>query len=445
MTKKLPPLPRSLNAKMLYVSLLGVLLGMLLYFLTNALGQALIENVYMREENVAQRKAEIYSRFSSYVTRNQISGKDAAALAQWTAENDYVTVLLYDNGSRHRSFSGGKSIGAGGETVYDSAEYGRLYPLRFSDGIYLVAIVDSSREGQELLVNVTAVSVAASGFILLLLLYMNHLTRRIIALSKAAREVSTGQLEKDISAPGSDEVSTLARSMDEMRRSLIQQMGSESRAWQANTELLTAISHDIRTPMTSMIGYLGLLNDSDFSDIERCRQFSRSAYSKAMDLKDLTDELFKYFLVFGSAELKLDMERYDGRLLLEQLVSEAEFSLAEAGFRVQRMEFEGECSILADPLYLKRVMDNLVSNVMKYGDKAKRVVILSERKDRMLSLCISNSITHSLDRVESTKIGLRTCKRIMEQMQGSFSTETDGEHFAAELRIPAESKTEATV
>ena len=56
--------------------------------------------------------------------------------------------------------------------------------------------------------------------------------------------------------------------MDEMRRSLIQQMGSESRAWQANTELLTAISHDIRTPMTSMIGYLGLLNDSDFSDLE---------------------------------------------------------------------------------------------------------------------------------------------------------------------------------
>ena len=162
------------------------------------------------------------------------------------------------------------------------------------------------------------------------------------------------------------------------------------------------------------------------------------------DLKDLTDELFKYFLVFGSAELKLDMERYDGRLLLEQLASEAEFTLTEAGFTVQRMDFSGECSILADPLYLKRVMDNLVSNVMKYGDKARRVVILSQLEKGMLGLCVSNSVTRSLDRVESTRIGLRTCKRIMEQMQGSFSTETDGEHFAAELRIPAEIKTEAT-
>ena len=429
---------------MLYVSLLGVLLGAVLYFAVSALGQVLIDTVYMREENVAQRKAEIYSRLSSYVTRNEISGKDTAALAQWTAENDYVTILLYDNGSRHRSFSGGKAMGADSEIVYDSARYGRLYPLRFSDGVYLIAIVDNSQVRESLLVNAVAVAVAGGGFILLLLLYMNRLTRRIIALSRAAAELGAGKLEQSISAQGSDEVSTLARSMEEMRLSLLQQMGSESRAWQANTELLTAISHDIRTPMTSMIGYLGLLNDSDFSDVERCRQFSRSAYSKAMDLKYLTDELFKYFLVFGSAELELDMERYDGRLLLEQLVSEAAFTLTEAGFRVQRMEFEGECSILADPLYLKRVLDNLVSNVMKYGDKAKRVVMLSELQNGQLGLCISNSITRSLDRVESTKIGLRTCKRIMEQMRGSFSTETDGEHFAAELRIPAETKTEAT-
>lgn len=429
---------------MLYVSLLGVLLGVVLYLAVGTLGQLLIDNVYMSEENVAQRKAEIYSRLSSYVTRNDISGKDTNALAQWTAENDHVTILLYDSGSHHRGFSGGKAIGADSEIVYDSARYGRLYPLRFSDGVYLIAIVDNSQVRESLLVNAAAVAVAGGGFILLLLLYMNHLTRRIIALSRAAEELGAGKLEQSISAQGSDEVSTLSRSMEEMRLSLLQQMGSESRAWQANTELLTAISHDIRTPMTSMIGYLGLLNDSDFSDVERCRQFSRSAYSKAMDLKDLTDELFKYFLVFGSAELELDMERYDGRLLLEQLVSEAAFTLTEAGFRVQRMEFEGECSIMADPLYLKRVMDNLVSNVMKYGDKAKRVVMLSELQNGQLGLCISNSITRSLDRVESTKIGLRTCKRIMEQMHGSFSTETDEEHFAAELRIPAEIKTEAT-
>lgn len=444
MIKKPPPLPRSLNARMLYVSLLGLLLSIALYFLVNALGQLLIDTVYMSEENVAQRRAEICSRLSSYVTRNGISGRDTEALAKWTADNQGITILLYDSGSSHRVFSDGEAIGVESEIVYDADKYGRLYPQRFQDGVYLVAVLDRSRERQGVLVNVAAVAAAAGGFILLLLCYMNRLTRRIIALSRAAREVSSGKLEKSILAPGQDEISALARSMEEMRRSLLHRMGSESRAWQANSELLTAISHDIRTPMTSMIGYLGLLNDSDFTDTERCRQFSRSAYSKAMDLKDLTDELFKYFLVFGSAELELELAPYDGRLLLEQLTGEAAFSLTEAGFRVRRTEFEGECSILADPLYLKRVIDNLVSNVMKYGDKSGWVILLSEWKDGSLSLCLSNSVTRSLNRVESTRIGLRTCKRIMEQMGGTFSTETDGDRFAAELRLPAEINTEAT-
>ncbi len=439
MTRKFNP-PSSLNAKMLYVSLFGLLTAVLLYILAGELGCLLVEKVYMSDENVVQRKAEIYSRLSSYVSENKVSGRDTKALSQWTSENDYVTILLYDSGNKHRRFSGDKAAVPELNSEYDAAKYGSLYPLRFSDGLYLVAIVDSSESREYVLADFSAMAIAAGSMILLLLLYMNRLTKRIINLSKAATIVSSGKLEMSISAPGSDELSSLARAMDEMRQSVIEQMSSESRAWQANNELITAISHDIRTPMTSMIGYLGLLSESDFSDIERCRQFSRSAYSKAMDLKSLTDELFKYFLVFGSAQLNLDMESYDGRLLLEQLVSEAEFTLSENGFKIQRVEFHGECSIMADPLYLKRVVDNLVSNVMKYGDRAKQVMMISELKDKYLSLCISNSITRDLDRVESTKIGLRTCKRIMEQMHGDFNIENDGEHFSAELRLPAEIK-----
>ena len=411
MTRKFNP-PSSLNAKMLYVSLFGLLTAVLLYILAGELGCLLVEKVYMSDENVVQRKAEIYSRLSSYVSENKVSGKDTKALSQWTSENDYVTILLYDSGNKHRRFSGDKAAVPELNSEYDAAKYGSLYPLRFSDGLYLVAIVDSSESREYVLADFSAMAIAAGSMILLLLLYMNRLTKRIINLSKAATIVSSGKLEMSISAPGSDELSSLARAMDEMRQSVIEQMSSESRAWQANNELITAISHDIRTPMTSMIGYLGLLSESDFSDIERCRQFSRSAYSKAMDLKSLTDELFKYFLVFGSAQLNLDMESYDGRLLLEQLVSEAEFTLSENGFKIQRVEFHGECSIMADPLYLKRVVDNLVSNVMKYGDRAKQVMMISELKDKYLSLCISNSITRDLDRVESTKIGLRTCKPV---------------------------------
>ena len=347
-----------------------------------------------------------------------------------------MTIFLFGTGREQQLYSGGEIMSSTAQ-AYDPAVHGRLFPIRFADGLYQIAIDDSSQLLQRQVVRIVSFAVASLGLLLLDLWYMQRLTRRIISLSKEAAAVSSGDLNRSITAPGEDEVAALAASMDEMRRSVIARLGSEKRAWEANTELITAISHDIRTPMTSLIGYLGLLCEENRDPAEQ-KQFAQSAYGKAMELKDLTDQLFRYFLVYGKAELELNLERFDGRLLLEQLLGEAEFDLADAGFTVQRIEFEGECSLQADPLYLKRVMDNLVSNIKKYADPAQPLVALSELKDGELSLCLSNAVSSSMARKESTKIGLRTCEKILSSMGGSFRTVLEDGHFAAELRLPAE-------
>ncbi len=367
MIKKLK-LPSSLNAKMLYVCVGGLLLALAVFLLINRLGMLLVDRVYMSDDAVKQRKNEIYSDFSAYVKANSVSGRDSLSVAKWTDGQPFVTVVIFGRGADHRRFHNGKTEQENGvHSSYDYHNYGTLYLVRFEDGLYQVAISDTSDMRQRGIVRASSVFTAFFAFILLYMWYTRRLTGRIIKLSKDAAEVSSGELEKVISSDGSDEIAALALSMDEMRRSVMQRMGNESRAWEANAELITAISHDIRTPMTSMLGYLGLLNDSGFEDKERCRQFTASAYAKAMDLKELTDELFRYFLVYGKAELELSLESYDGRLLLEQLLGEAEFDLIDSGFRVQRIEFKGECSVSADPLYLKRTLDNMISNIKKYA------------------------------------------------------------------------------
>ncbi len=434
-------LPRSLNARMLYMAVLGMVAGLLMYLAVLSLGSLQIQNVYMSDTNVAHRKAEILSDFSAFVSANGVTGKETSAVARWTGEHQYVTVIIYGSDSRRIHFSEGSAYLANGDSSYDPTQFGRLYPVRFTDGVYQVAIQDNSQLAKQQLVDIISVSMGCVLFILLTLLYARHLTRRIVSLSREAAAVSGGELERSISAPGGDEISALAASMDEMRRSVIQRMGNESRAWQANSELITAISHDIRTPMTSMIGYLGLLTESDFEDKERCRQFADTAYSKAMELKYLTDELFRYFLVFGKAELSMDMEKLDGRLLWEQLIGEAEFDMQDAGFKVKRMDFEGEAQVEADPMYLMRVVNNLVSNVKKYADPQRYVVIMSELRENRLSLAVSNSVPPEAPRTESTKIGLMTCRKIMEAMRGSFETRVEDEHFMAELSIPVITKT----
>ncbi|MBR1456414.1 MAG: HAMP domain-containing histidine kinase [Oscillospiraceae bacterium] len=435
-------LPRSLDAKILYIIVLAVLCALLVYFVAYGLGTLALQQIYMSAESVSARQAAYYTDFNQFVAAYKVKGSDAQTIAHWTQDNAYVTLLVFQDGDLLLRAWDGISQTAVDMQSYErllyATEYSRLYPMRFADGQYQIAIGDNTDAREDRLNWDIALLLSVISFFAVVLLYIHRLSRRVILLSREAGAIGAGDLDHPITVKGGDELAELATDVDNMRRSVIERMGNERRAWQANSELITAISHDIRTPMTTLIGYLGLLNESGFDDPEQGRQFAASAYDKAMELKDLTDELFRYFLVFGRSELDLNSERLDARLLLEQLLGEAEFDLSDAGFSVSRIEFEGECSVWADPLYLKRVLDNLVSNAKKYADRQRPILVLTELKNGDLSVCVSNYVARSMDRVESTKIGLRTCEKIMQAMGGSFTTTRDEEHFAAEFTLPAE-------
>ena len=428
---------RSLNIRMLVSQVLALAVAVSVFFAVYGSGRYAVEHIYMSAESVASRKAAIYSEFSSYVTANLVAGYDTAAIARWTRQHNYVTILIYQNEDLSARVSGGRVANNPAPSPQLDSQYGKLYPMRFADGVYEIAIGDSS-QNRELAVNtILAVVLSGISYIAIQLHYTSRLTRRIVSLSREAAEVSAGDLEKPITAKGSDEIAALANDMDAMRRSVIERMGNERRAWEANSELITAISHDIRTPMTSLIGYLGLMKENSLPEEQRS-QFTQSAYDKAMELKSLTDELFRYFLVFGRADLEMNIETLDARLLLEQLLGEAEFDLHDSGFTVQRVDFEGECSVRADPMYLKRVLDNLVSNIKKYADRSQPVLLMCTHRGPELSLCFSNAVARKMDRVESTKIGIRTCEKIMSHMGGQFSIAHDGDHFSASLSLPVQ-------
>ena len=425
---------------MLFAALLALALAVGVFFLAYGVGNYFIDKIYMSSDSVAARKAQIYTDFNVFVRRNNLAGTDAAAIAGWTANRENVTIIVAGRNGQY-SVRRGEQAPVNNQ-ISDLIEiagiYGKLYPMRFADGEYQIAIGDSSQNRERVVFLVGSLVLAAVAFIAVMFFYIRRVTDRIIDLSEEAVVIGRGDLEAPISVAGGDEISVLAAEMDNMRRSVIERMGNEKRAWEANSELITAISHDIRTPMTSLIGYLGLLNDSSPDDRESRERFAAAAYHKALDLKDLTDELFKYFLVFGRAEIEMEREKYDARLLVEQLVGEAAFDLKDTGFEVEQQDFTGECTVVADPMYLKRVMDNLVSNAKKYADRSVPVVFRSELSGGVLSVRVSNAIAAGVSRVESTKIGLRTCEKIMQAMGGSFETKIEDERFTAVFSLNAE-------
>ena len=134
---------------------------------------------------------------------------------------------------------------------------------------------------------------------------------------------------------GRDEISQLTASVEQMRLSLLRKTSEEQRALQQNSDLITAMSHDIRNPLTALLGYLDLAKNGQYRSEEELQSFLDAAYGKAEQLKTLTDELFRYSLLFGCKELPMQMESYDARLLLEQLLGESRVQLQQQGFMVQ--------------------------------------------------------------------------------------------------------------
>ena len=435
MTERRFSLPRSLSAKLLLATLLSLLCALAAFLAVYWVADAAVDRYYMSASAVAERKAAIYTDLNRFVTAGNVAGNDAEAMQRFLLEKTYVSVTVYT--PEELGLPAGlepiqvfREAGPVGGSLYVAVRKpagqnlvlsgrdemnGKLYPMRFSDGIYYIAITDNSRAREDMLNRGMAGVMATVVLVAVLFWYTSRLTRRIIRLSHETAAVGAGDLNADITVDGRDEIAGLASDIDGMRDAIIERMGNEKRAWEANSEL----------------------NNGRPLPEDEQKRYLEAAYGKSLALKELTDELFKYFLVFGHSDVELHREVFDAHLLLMQLLGEAQFDLQDAGYGVQNIDrLEDGVTLDTDAAMLKRVLDNLVSNIKKYADRELPVVFLTEKKDEGVTVTVSNGVSGRRGGTESTKIGLRTCEKILSALGGSFSTSRDEAHFAAEFTLP---------
>ncbi len=419
--------------------LFSLLMGVLVFAVCYSIGDHFIEKYYMSENAVVDRRLDIYGEFRKYILEKQVNSTDRDKIGAWTKERGNVTLIVRSDHNRIEAGNWGANFSQApppGENTFPELTGEGVYYMRFNDGIHQISISENSEQRQYFLTTIISVIAAAVTILLTMYAYMQRISSRVIALSNEARELGRGNLEKEIITSGNDEISRLGNEMNDMRISLINRMESENRAWQANSSLITAISHDLRNPMTAMIGYLELLQNSSYSEEQKAK-FIDTAHSKALEIKDMTDELFKYFLVFGNEDIHMELENYDAEILIDQLTGENIIRMREDGYDIRQIKFRGHCSIRVDVLSMKRIFDNLFSNLKKYADKDKLIIIRSEIEDeKYLSVFFSNHVGQNISRVESNKIGLRTCERLALQLGSSFKTYSEENMFTAELILP---------
>ena len=276
-------------------------------------------------------------------------------------------------------------------------------------------------------------------FALLILRFIRNRVMYLTQLSAEVGEIESGMLEKSVTVKGNDEITDLAKNVDDMRISLVERLQSEKEAYDANRELITAMSHDLRTPLSALIGYLEIVNSGVYSSDEQKLVYIRKSIEKAYQLKTMSDKLFDYFTVFkDDASEDLNIEIYDGHELLSQIVSEQTYMLEEKGYTIAFEEFDtdGEnkkYELSLDSGALLRVFDNIFSNILKYANKKEPIRIVFEHDENLVKVSVTNRINTMSVKVASTKIGLKSCRRLMSRMGGALKTHTDGKQYTITL------------
>lgn len=260
--------------------------------------------------------------------------------------------------------------------------------------------------------------------------YMRNRMRYIGKLKRAILVMADGDLEHVVPVKGRDEIGILADELDKMRDALNENIKREEESRKLNHELIRRISHDLRTPMTTMYGYLEILERKKCTQEEQQEYISR-CIQKMEEIRCLSDKMFEYAFVYGAQEEEEQTEIYV-KELLEELEKNGQF-LERKGYEVT-YEIEGSGKILGSRTCFQRIWNNLFSNVMKYG--ATTVLIKTEVEKGKIRIKIVNQIKKDIEEVESNKVGLKSVQKMTELQGGGFFVAEDEENFAVALEFP---------
>lgn len=293
--------------------------------------------------------------------------------------------------------------------------------------------------------------------VILFIFYFMLLTRKfshyINEITSGIQEISIGNFEHKILVETGSELGLVAEKMNEMSNSIYTFLCEERQNEDVKNELITSVAHDIRTPLTSIIGYLYLLVNRKDLDAEVKERYIQVAYDKSKRLEQLTEDLFSY-TKYSTDEVKMHYEKIDLVKFMEQMVDEFYPSFKEAQLTYDFKCEMDEAYILADGNTLARAIGNLVSNAIKYGRDGKYINITLKKEGDFVSVSVLNygavipkeKLNHIFERfyrVDNSRseqtggsgLGLAIAKSIIEKQGGSIEVRSDFEGTVFEVKL----------
>lgn len=430
---------RSLKLKLLLAVLISLLVFFVVFSIVLLCGDIILsKTVYA--ESFSDKMADInFFKLQDYVEQEGISTENMQQLNVWFKHKKslYLTVYVNDKliyGYPYSAFLGSNlSFEPEMENpdneyilVLNSGEHARAFLYYYAgDAFYYLMTV---------LAGITAFVAFSACFIFLIKRKVSY-----IGLLKNELDIlAGGQLDYQVTICGNDELSDLAVGIDQMRKSILRHQETESQVRSANSELITSISHDLRTPLTSLLAYLEIIERGKYADEEQMKSLIHKSVVQTMRIRNMANKMFEYFLAYATEWESAQTETADADELFLQILGDYAYSLESKGMTVKTDFSAVSGKVKVNTELLQRALDNLYSNLLKYADPDECVLFSYKRSGQFLKIEISNGIKKNDEKSESTNIGLITCQRIIEYHGGNFKAEEKENRFNVSVEIPTQ-------
>ena len=275
------------------------------------------------------------------------------------------------------------------------------------------------------------------------LMLQDRSVRYVGKISDAMNSIAEGNLNTTVDVVGDDEFSSMAESLNKMVEEIRKLMDKERESERTKNELITNVAHDLRTPLTSIIGYLELLSGNVQLPPEMQKKYIDIAYSKSRRLEKLIEDLFG-FTKMNYGKIAMHVSQVDIVKLLGQLLEEFYPNFADKGLSYELQSNVPAKIITADGNLLARLFDNLINNAIKYGAEGKRIIVKINAEDETVQISVTNYgyvipaeelplIFEKFYRVEQSRsthtggtgLGLAIVKNIVDMHGGTISVKSD--------------------
>ena len=292
-----------------------------------------------------------------------------------------------------------------------------------------------------ILIAMIASVVTIGGFAYYVLKKLSYLSY----IMDGTQRIKNGDIHHKLQLIGEDNFTTLADNINNIRDGLDKAIDSQLRSERMKSELITNVSHDLKTPLTSIINYIELIKKEENITPEYLKDYVNVLDSKSKRLKVLIEDLFEASKA-SSGNIELNMEKIDIIQLLRQSIGELEEKLSEANLDLKINVPEDKIYVRADGRRLYRVLENLLSNISKYSLSNTRVYIDIIEVEGRVKLIMKNISSYELNfdpeeimerfkraddsrNTEGSGLGLAIARDLVKLQGGEFAIDIDGDLF----------------